>query len=73
MEEIRAIVDEGHRAQLKVAAHAVGEDALNNVIEAGVDCIDHGAGLTLEIAEQIREERDIPCSYAERIRAVFYR
>ena len=56
VEEISAIVDEGHRAQLKVTAHAVGEDALNNVIEAGVDCIEHGAGLTRAIAERIKEK-----------------
>ena len=55
VEEIRAIVDEGHRAGVKVTAHAYGEEALNNVIDAGVDSIDHGIGLTEDIAERIRK------------------
>ena len=56
VEELRAIVDEAHKAQLKVAAHAAGEDALENVIEAGVDCIDHGTGLTREIAATVAKK-----------------
>ena len=55
VDEIKAIVDEGHRAGVKVTAHAYGEEALNNVIDAGVDSIDHGIGLTEDIAERIRK------------------
>ena len=40
-EELRAIVDEAHRAGLKAAAHAHGDDAIRAAIEAGVDCIEH--------------------------------
>ena len=50
VEELKAIVDEAHRAEVKVAAHAYSEAALSNVIEAGVDSIEHGIGLTDEIA-----------------------
>ena len=56
VEEIRAIVDEAHRVQLKVTAHAVGEDALSNVTEAGVDCIEHGCGLTPSIIDSIKKK-----------------
>jgi imidazolonepropionase-like amidohydrolase len=49
VEELQAIVDEAHRAGLKVAAHAYGEEAMANVVEAGVDSIEHGIGLTEEI------------------------
>jgi imidazolonepropionase-like amidohydrolase len=56
VEELRAIVDEAHRAYVKVAAHAYGEVPLSNVIEAGVDSIEHGIGLTDEIAEQIKKK-----------------
>ncbi len=49
-EEIGAIVDEARRLDLKVAAHAYGEEALGNVIEAGVDSIEHGLGLTPKLA-----------------------
>jgi len=42
-EELRAIVDEAHRAGLKVAAHAHGDDGIRAAIEAGIDCIEHGS------------------------------
>ena len=52
-EEIVAIVDESRRLELKVAAHAYGEEALVNVVDAGVDSIEHGLGLTSKIATRI--------------------
>ncbi|MEU2013802.1 amidohydrolase family protein [Nocardia sp. NPDC019302] len=42
-EELRAIVDEAHRAGLKVAAHAHGDAGIRACIRAGVDCIEHGS------------------------------
>src|SRR5438132_9269445 len=42
-DELRAIADEAHRAGLKVAAHAHGEDGIRAAIEAGIDCIEHGS------------------------------
>src|SRR5271165_5059247 len=42
-EELGAIVDEAHRAGLKVAAHAHGDDGIRAAIEAGFDCIEHGS------------------------------
>jgi len=56
VDELKAIVDEGHRAGVKVTAHAYGEEALNNVIDAGIDSIEHGIGLTEDIAERIRKK-----------------
>ncbi|MET7475518.1 amidohydrolase family protein [Streptomyces sp. NPDC005648] len=41
-EELRAIVDEAHRAGVKVAAHCMGDTAIRAAVEAGVDCIEHG-------------------------------
>jgi imidazolonepropionase-like amidohydrolase len=55
-EEITAIVDESHRAGLRVAAHAYGEEALVNVVEGGVDSIEHGLGLTIRIAREMRKK-----------------
>jgi imidazolonepropionase-like amidohydrolase len=52
-EEIGAIVDESRRLDLKVAAHAYGEEPLWNVVDAGVDSIEHGLGLTSRIASAI--------------------
>src|SRR4029079_5938476 len=42
-EELHAIADEAHRAGLKVAAHAHGDDGIRAAIEAGIDCIEHGS------------------------------
>ena len=42
-EELRAIADEAHRAGLKVAAHAHGDEGIRAAIEAGIDCIEHGS------------------------------
>ncbi|MGC9542142.1 amidohydrolase family protein [Streptomyces sp. UG1] len=41
-EELRAIVDEAHRAGRKVAAHCMGDSAIRATVEAGIDCIEHG-------------------------------
>jgi imidazolonepropionase-like amidohydrolase len=56
VEELKAIVDEAHLAGLKVAAHAWSEEGLMNVVEAGVDSIEHGMWLTPEIADRIRKK-----------------
>ena len=42
-EELAAVAEEAHRAGLKVAAHAHGEDGIRAAIEAGIDCIEHGS------------------------------
>jgi imidazolonepropionase-like amidohydrolase len=42
-EEIAAIVDEAHRAGLRVAAHAHGDAGIRACIRAGVDCVEHGS------------------------------
>ncbi|HWC34619.1 MAG TPA: amidohydrolase family protein [Mycobacteriales bacterium] len=41
-EELAAIVDEAHRAGIKVAAHCHGDAAARACIEAGIDCLEHG-------------------------------
>ncbi len=55
-EEINAIVDESRRLDLKVAAHAYGEEALGNVVRAGVDSIEHGLGLTPRLASEMAKK-----------------
>lgn len=56
VEELSAIVDESHEAGVKVAAHAYGEEAIGNSIKAGVDSIEHGIGLTEELANEIKNK-----------------
>jgi imidazolonepropionase-like amidohydrolase len=40
--ELEAIADEAHRAGLRVAAHAIGDQAVRACVRAGIDCIEHG-------------------------------
>jgi len=61
VEEVKAIVDEAHRAGLKVSAHANGEESISDVVESGVDSIDHGIGLTPEIAESMKKKGIFYC------------
>jgi imidazolonepropionase-like amidohydrolase len=42
-EEFHAIVDEAHRENHKVAAHAMGLEGVHDAVEAGVDSVEHGA------------------------------
>jgi len=56
VEELKAIVDEAHAAGLRVAAHAYGEEAITNAVEAGVDSIEHGIGLTEEAAFKMKSK-----------------
>jgi imidazolonepropionase-like amidohydrolase len=41
-EELAAIADEAHRADIRVAAHAIGDRAVRACVRAGIDCIEHG-------------------------------
>jgi imidazolonepropionase-like amidohydrolase len=45
-EELNVIVDEAHRAKLKVIAHAYSDTAVRMGIEAGVSSIEHGLYIT---------------------------
>jgi imidazolonepropionase-like amidohydrolase len=54
-EELRAIADEAHRAGLKVAAHAHGDDGIRAAIEAGIDCIEHGSLMSDETLDLLIE------------------
>ncbi|BCU67031.1 amidohydrolase [Sulfolobales archaeon HS-7] len=56
VDDFKAIVHEAHRAGLKVAAHAYGEEAISNVVEASVDTIEHGLGITESLAKEIRRK-----------------
>jgi imidazolonepropionase-like amidohydrolase len=47
-DELKAIVDEAHRAKLKVAAHATTAEGAKRAAEAGVDSIEHGNEATDE-------------------------
>jgi imidazolonepropionase-like amidohydrolase len=42
VEEMEAACIEAHRHELRVAAHAIGTQGINNALRAGVDSIEHG-------------------------------
>ncbi len=64
-EELEAIVDEAHRAGIKVAAHAHGDAGIRACIRAGVDCIEHGSLATDETIALMVEHGTflVPTSY----------
>jgi imidazolonepropionase-like amidohydrolase len=64
-EELRVIADEAHRAGLRVAAHAHGDDGIRAAIEAGIDCIEHGSLMSDETMDLFIERGTflVPTTY----------
>ncbi len=56
VEEIRAAVDEAHHAGRAVAVHVLGGEAATNVIEGGVDSVEHGFFLTDDQLRRMKEK-----------------
>ncbi|HKO05775.1 MAG TPA: amidohydrolase family protein [Candidatus Acidoferrales bacterium] len=56
-EEARAIVTEAHRIGRRVAAHAIGSDGIAAALDAGVDSIEHGDGLTDELIDRLVQQK----------------
>lgn len=54
-EELRAGVEEAHKAFRVVGAHAQATEGVKNAIRAGVDSIEHGVWLDEEAIEMMRE------------------
>ena len=52
---LRDAIDAAHRHGARVTAHVFSEDALPGLINAGIDCIEHGTGLTDETIEMMVE------------------
>ncbi|MCH0539580.1 amidohydrolase family protein [Streptomyces sp. MUM 203J] len=44
--EVEAAIAEAHRLGARVTAHCFAEDSLRDLVEAGIDCIEHATGLT---------------------------
>jgi len=53
--EIAAAVEEAHRAGRKISAHANGEEGIRDCVEAGIDSIEHGIGVTEELAREMEQ------------------
>ncbi|WP_338673866.1 amidohydrolase family protein [Streptomyces sp. SCSIO 30461] len=66
--ELRALVDEAHRAGVPVAAHAHGADGIAAAVDAGVDTIEHctwmtedGFGLRPDVLNKIVDQGIAVC------------
>ncbi|MFJ4683569.1 amidohydrolase family protein [Streptomyces sp. NPDC088789] len=46
---VAAAIAEAHRLGARVTAHCFAEDALRDLVESGIDCIEHATGLTDEL------------------------
>jgi imidazolonepropionase-like amidohydrolase len=46
-------IEAAHRVGARVTAHVFGEDALPGLVNAGIDCIEHGTGLSSEVIEEM--------------------
>lgn len=54
-EEVSAAVDEAHKWNAPIAAHAIGRTGIDYCVRAGIDSIEHGAQITAETAREMKE------------------
>jgi len=52
-DDLRAAVARAHRAGARVAVHVFSEEALPDLIDAGVDSVEHGTGLTEDLVGRL--------------------
>ncbi|HEX5401444.1 MAG TPA: amidohydrolase family protein [Pseudonocardiaceae bacterium] len=50
---LAAAIDAAHQAGARVTAHVFGEDALPGLVNAGIDCIEHGTGLSTDVIDEM--------------------
>ncbi|WP_432074285.1 amidohydrolase family protein [Streptomyces wuyuanensis] len=46
---VEAAIAEAHRLGARVTAHCFAEDSLRDLVEAGIDCVEHATGLTEDL------------------------
>jgi imidazolonepropionase-like amidohydrolase len=65
-DELAAIVDEAHRENHRVAAHAMGLHGVHNAVTAGVDTLEHGDYIAPEDLKTMAEKGIwyVPTTYA---------
>jgi imidazolonepropionase-like amidohydrolase len=52
-ESLEAAMAAAHERGARVTAHVFGEESLPDLIDAGIDCLEHGTGLSLPLVEQM--------------------
>ncbi len=56
LDELRAGVDEAHRARRRAAAHAMADEGIAWCLDAGIDTIEHGVFLTESLAARMAQQ-----------------
>src|SRR4051794_20004701 len=56
-DDLKAIVEEAHRAHRKVAAHAMANDAITLAVDAGVDSIEHAYFVSDDLLRRMAEKK----------------
>jgi imidazolonepropionase-like amidohydrolase len=56
-EEVKAIVEEAHRMNRRVAAHAIEDAAVRIAVEAGVDSVEHAYNASDEVLKLMAQKR----------------
>lgn len=54
-EAFAAAIEAAHAEGAKVTAHCFGHEVLRGLLEAGIDCIEHGTGLTEDLVDLMVE------------------
>jgi len=55
-EELEIIINEAHRRNVPVTAHAIGEQGIRSCLAAGIDCIEHGQYIQKDMAVQMQKQ-----------------
>ena len=53
-DELEMIINEAHRRNVPVTAHAIGEQGIRSCLAAGIDCIEHGHYIQKDMARQMQ-------------------
>lgn len=54
---VEAAIAEAHRLGARVTAHCFAESSLQDLVEAGIDCVEHATGLTGDLIPLFAERR----------------
>ncbi|MEO9327726.1 amidohydrolase family protein [Gordonia aurantiaca] len=55
--QLESAVEVAHSKGARITAHVFGTDALVDLIDVGVDCIEHGTGLTGDLVDKMVDKR----------------
>ncbi len=59
LDETQAMVEEAHRAGVKVASHAIGKTGIMTALSAGVDTIEHGVEFDADVCKVMKAQNTV--------------